>query len=448
MTERKKLSDAVTFLIERAHRHGAESAESFGVDSLSMSAECRLQKTESLEYAQTSGVDLRVFVGRRQAVVSSSILDEKTLDELAERAVEMARAVPEDPYCGLADPALLATEFPDADLCDPYVPTPEKLLETAMIAEEAALSVPGVTNSSGAGASYDGSEIIMASTSGFFRSYRRSGSSFSVSVVAEDKNGLKETDYDFSSAVYFSDLEPTEAIGKRAGERTVRRLGARKIDSGRMSILLEPRLAKGLVGTFASAINGAAVARGTSFLKDSLEAPVFADNVSILEDPHRRRSPASRPCDAEGLPTRERALVDRGILTTWLLDLRSARQLALEPTGHAARGLGGIPHPSASNLTLAGGTLTPEELMADITHGLYLTNLFGQGINMITGDYSRGASGFLIENGKITLPVHEITVAGNLKDMFRRLVPANDIELRSAVRAPTVRLDDISVAGK
>ena len=231
-------------------------------------------------------------------------------------------------------------------------------------------------------------------------------------------------------------------------ERTVRRLGARKIDSGRMSILLEPRLAKGLVGTFASAINGAAVARGTSFLKDSLEAPVFADNVSILEDPHRRRGPASRPCDAEGLPTRERALVDRGILTTWLLDLRSARQLALEPTGHAARGLGGIPHPSASNLTLAGGTLTPEELMADITHGLYLTNLFGQGINMITGDYSRGASGFLIENGKITLPVHEITVAGNLKDMFRRLVPANDIELRSAVRAPTVRLDDISVAGK
>lgn len=441
-------AEAVSFLIEQAKKYGADSAESFGVNSLSISAECRKQKTESLEYANTSGVDLRVFCGKRQAIISSSVLEKKTLDDLAERAVQMAKAVPEDPFCGLAEKNQQTVELADLDLFDPFVPTTEGLLELALKAENAALSVPGITESNGASAGYESSEIIMVSTTGSSRTYKRSSSSFSVSMLAEDADGNKETDYDYSAAVYFSDLEPAELIGKKAGERTVKRLGGQKISSGNMSILLEPRVARGLVGNFAAAINGSAIARGTSFLKDYMDKPVFCEKVSIMEEPHRKRGFASRPCDAEGIHTQTRALINKGILTTWLLDLRSARQLNLNPTGHATRGLGSMPHPSASNLALFGGTVSAKELMGDIKTGLYLTNLFGQGVNLITGDYSRGASGFLIENGEITTPVHEITVAGNLKEMFLNMSLADDLEYRSSINAPTVRIDNISVAGK
>ena len=215
-----------------------------------------------------------------------------------------------------------------------------------------------------------------------------------------------------------------------------------------MDVVLEPRLARGLIGTFAGAINGAGIARGTSFLKDCMESEIFPVALSIIENPYKRRGAASRPCDAEGLPCRQRALIDKGVLTSWLLDLHSARKLNLEPTGHAARGLGTNPHPSASNLTLTGGACSANELIADIKYGLYLTQLFGQGIDMITGDYSRGASGFLIENGQITTPVSEITIAGNLKKMFKNMAAANDLDDRYAVNAPTIRLFNMSVAGK
>lgn len=448
MTEMLSLSNAVDFLIEQARKAGADAAESFGVHSLTLSAECRLQKTENLEYAETSGVDLRVFCGKRPAVVSSSVLDKKTLSDLARRAVQMAKAVPEDPFCGLADPERQATDFPDLDLYDPAEQTTAALLDLALKTEDAALSVPGVTQSDGAAAGVEKSHIIMASSTGFRREYDRSSASVSVSVIAADAEGKKETDYDYSSAVYFSDLEDGEKIGKNAGQRAVRRLNPEKIPSRTMDVILEPRLARGLIGTFAGAINGAGIARGTSFLKDCMGQEIFPASLSLIENPHKKRGAASRPCDAEGLPCRQRALINNGVLTSWLLDLHAARKLSLEPTGHAARGLGANPHPSASNLTLTGGTVSPAELMADIKYGLYLTQLFGQGIDMITGDYSRGASGFLIENGQITTPVSEITIAGNLKNMFKNMAAANDLDDRHAVNAPTIRLFNMSVAGK
>ena len=448
MTETLSLSDATEFLIEQAKKYGADAAESFGADSMTVSAECRLQKTETLEYARTSAVDLRVFCGHRPAIVSSSVLKKEALRKLAERAVQMAKIVPEDPYCGLADSALQAKELPDLDMFDAEETTSQKLLDLALATEDAALSVKGVTHSDGAGAGVDKSHIIMASTTGFRREYDRSSASFSVSVIASDENGNKETDYDYSSAVYFSDLERPEIIGKNAGERAVKRLHSQKIASQTMDVIFEPRLARGLIGILTGAINGAAIARETSFLKDCLQTQILPEGLTLSEDPHRKRGLHSRPCDAEGLPCRKRALVDRGILTTWLLDLHSARKLNMAPTGHAARGLGSAPHPSASNLTLTGGTVSPEELIAGIKSGIYVTQLFGQGVNMITGDYSRGATGFLIENGKITVPVSEITVAGNLKDMFKNMIAANDLDERYAVNVPTLCLPQLSVAGK
>lgn len=442
------LQDAVSLLIERAKAFGADGAESFAANNLNISAECRLQKTESLEYAGTSGVDLRVFCGKRQAVVSSSVLDEKFLNELAERAVQMAKSVPEDAYAGLADADMLATEFPDLDLFDPNVPTTESLLETAMKTEAAGLDFRGISNSDGAAASYNRTEITMLSTSGFSRTVRLSASALSISLIAEDKNGNKETDYEYSSAVHAADLASPAAVGSKAAERTVGKLGAGKISSGEMSVVLEPRLSKGLLGHFSAAINGAAVARGTSFLKDDLNRRIFPENIRIVEEPLRKRGMNSRAFDSEGLPTAERAFVEDGVLKNWVLDLRSARQLNMKPTGNGVRGLGSIPHPGISNLTLYGGEGTLEDLIADIKKGIYVTELFGQGVNLITGDYSRGASGFLIENGKIASPVHEITVAGNLKEMFANLKAAGDLEFRYAVNAPSIRLDRMSVAGK
>ena len=375
-------------------------------------------------------------------------MEKEALTELAERAVQMAKVVPEDPYCGLADPDSQARTLPDLDMYDAEEKSAQQLLDLALETENAAMSVNGVSQSDGAGASIDKSHIIMASTTGFKREYYRSSASFSVSVIAAGDNGDREMDYDYSSAVYFSDLESPEKIGKSAGERAVKRLNPQKIASQTMNVVFEPRLARELIGTLTSAINGAAIARGTSFLKDCLHTQILPEELTLLEDPFKKRGLRSRPCDAEGLPCQPKALVEKGVLTTWLLDLHSAGKLNMAPTGHATRGLGGSPRPSASNLTLTGGKISPEELIKGIKNGIYVTQLFGQGINMITGDYSRGATGFLIENGKITVPVSEITVAGSLKDMFKNMIAANDLDERYAFNVPTLCLPQMSVAGK
>jgi PmbA protein len=442
------LLNILTDLIAQAKRAGADEADAIVVDGMSVSVTTRLGKLEHLERSEGGDIGLRVIVGKRQAIVASADRSAKALKELVARAVGMAKTVPEDPFIGLAAPEQLARKLPALDICDPTEQSAEALIARAQACEAAALAVKGVTNSEGASASWSRSHVAIATSAGFQRTYQSSGVSISASVIAGTAKTGMETDYDYSSAVYAADLRAPESVGRSAGERAVRKLGARKAKSQKVPIIFDPRAARGLVSHLLGAINGAAIARGTSFLKDAMGTEVFGPWVTIIEDPHRHRGLRSKPCDAEGLPNRRRQLIDNGVLTTWLLDLRAARQLKLEPTGHAARGPSSPPSPSATNVYMAAGPYTREALMADITDGLYVTDLIGQGVNTITGDYSRGAIGFWIRKGELTYPVNEVTIAGNLKSMFKRLTPASDLEFLYGIDAPTVRIDGMSLAGK
>jgi len=438
--------DLLHDLIGRALRQGADAADAVMFEGISLSHARRLGKTEKLERSEGRDLGLRVLIGKRQAMVSSSDRSTKMLDELVERTIAMARAVPEDPFIGLADPAEIAQDWPSLDMLDPVEPDAETLIERARAAEEAALAVNGVTNSEGAEAGWGSSRIALVASNGFAGGY--AGSSHGVSVAVIGGTGTKmERDYDFASAVYASDLRDPAEIGRNAGERTVRRLGARKMPTARVPVVFDPRVARSLISHLLGAISGPSIARGTSFLKDQLGQDIFPEAITITEDPHRMRGHRSKPFDAEGLPNRRRALIDSGVLTTWLLDLRSARQLEMHSTGHAARGTASPPSPAATNVWIEPGAATPAELMADIASGFYVTELMGMGVNGITGDYSRGAAGFWIENGQLAFPVSEMTVAGNLKDMFARLIAANDLEFRTGSDSPTLRIDDLTVAG-
>src|SRR5579883_2479946 len=423
--------DLLQDLIGRARHAGADAADAVYFEGTSLSHGRRLGKTEKLERSEGHDLGLRVFVGRQQAVVSSSDRSPKALEELVERAVAMARTVPEDPYCGLAEPEEAGIEV---------------LIERARAAEEAALAVSGVTNSEGAEAGWGRSRVVLAASNGFVGSYSGTSQGVSASVIAGAGGGM-ERDYDYASAVYAADLRDPAEIGKSAGERAVKRLGAKKMATGRCPVVFDPRVARGLVSALLGAISGPAIARGTSFLKDKLGERIFPEAITIIDDPHRPRGLRSKPFDAEGLANRRRAIIDKGVLTTWLLDLRSARQLGLKSTGHASRGTSSPPGPAPTNVWIEPGEVDPKALIADIKSGFYVTEMMGMGVNGVTGDYSRGAAGFWIDNGEIAFSVSEMTVAGNLKDMFLRLVAANDLEFRSGIDAPTLRIDDLTVAG-
>ena len=438
--------DFLADLIKKAIAAGADAADTIYGVSTSIAHSQRLGRIDKLERSEGHDLGLRVMVGRRQASVSSNDLDPATLDEMVQRAVAMAKAVPEDPHCGLADPDQIARDFPDLDLADPNEPSPETLIDRARAAEDAALAVDGITNSEGAEAHWGRTTVLLATSNGFAGTYSRTSHSVSAVALAGEGTAM-ERDYDYATAVHGEDLEDPEEIGRAAAERTLRRLNPRKAKTAQVPILFEPRVAASLIGHFAGAINGASVARGTSFLKDRLGEPVFPANVSIVDDPHRRRGLASKPFDGEGLANRLWTLVDGGILTTWLLDLATARQLGMAPTGHAARGSGGPPGPSTTNLHLAAGNAAPEDMIAEIDAGLYVHEVMGPGVNLVTGDYSRGCAGFWIEKGEIAYPVSEITIAGNLAEMFRNLSPASDLTFRRATNAPTVRVDGMTVAG-
>jgi PmbA protein len=438
--------DLLQDLVARAKKAGADAADAVLFEGVSLSHARRLGKVEKLERSESQDLGLRVLIGRQQAIVSSSDRTPKMLVELVERTLAMARAVPEDPFCGLADPHEITHDWPALDMLDPEEPSAETLIERARAAEETALAVKGVTNSEGAEAGWGRSRIALVASNGFAGGYAGSHHAVSVSVIGGTGQQM-ERDYDFANSVYAADLRDPAEIGKNAGERTVKRLGARKLPTCRCSVVLDPRVARGMISHMLGAISGPSIARGTSFLKDKLGQRIFPEAITITEDPHRRRGHRSKPFDAEGLPNHRRALVDKGVLTTWLLDLRSARQLGLKSTGHAARGTASPPSPAATNIWIEPGTQTPRELMADIASGFYVTELMGMGVNGLTGDYSRGAAGFWIENGELAFPVSEMTVAGNLNDMFARLVAANDLEFRVGADSPTLRIDDLTVAG-
>ena len=448
--DRAMETDALNFLddlVREARAQGADEADAVDIDSRSLEAAVRLGKIEHMERSELRKTGLRVLVGRRQAVVASADREPGTAAALVERAVAMARAAPEDPHAGLAEPALLASEWPELNLFDAEAPASEDLVRKAVEAEAAALDVAGVTNSEGAGASRSETRVALVSSNGFTGGYRRSGCGLSVSVLAGEGTAM-ESEYDWSQAVHASDLAEPAALGRNAGERAVRRLGPVKPETAVMPVVFEQRLAGRLVGALAGAINGAAVARGTSFLKDAMGEAVLKDHLSLIDDPGRRRGLGSRPFDAEGLPCTRRALVEDGVLRSWLLDLRSARQLGLPPTGNAARSAGSAPGPASSNLYMEPGPLAPEELIGEIETGLFVTALMGHGVDLVAGRYSQGAAGFAIRGGELAEPVSEITIAGDLREMLLGLDAADDLVFRGAVNAPTLRLDAMTVGGR
>ncbi|WP_431857420.1 TldD/PmbA family protein [Azospirillum sp.] len=438
--------DLLEGLVRRARAGGADAADAVAVDSVSLTAASRFGALERVNRAEAGTLGLRVFVGRRQAVVSSADRSPRALDELVERAVAMARAVPEDPFCGLADPGSVVRAWPDLDLCDPDEPDAGALAEQARAMEEGALAVPGVVNSRTVEARWSRSAAAIVASNGFAGSYARSQRSLLALVLAGDGTTM-ERDAEHDTTVYGADLRSPAEVGRKAGERAARRLTSRKVDSRKVPVVFEPRMASSLLDHLVAAVSGPAVARGTSFLKDRMGQAIFPDTVTIVDDPTVRRGLRSRPFDAEGAAVAPRAIVEDGRLASWLLDLRSARQLGLTTTGHAARGASSPPAPAPSNIYLAAGRRSRDSLLGEIKDGLYVTEMMGMGVNGVTGDYSRGASGFWIEDGQLAYPVSELTVAGNLKEMFLNLEAADDLERRTGMDAPTVRIDGMTVAG-
>lgn len=427
--------------VAHARKLGADAVHAVAADGRSTEISIIDGKIEKVEQSEARDISLKVYAGKSSASISGSVLTREAIHRLAETALNVARLAPPDPYAGVADPELLAKDIPDLDLAANDLPDPKGLEDLARRAEAAGLAITGVSKSGGAGASRSETTAGIVISNGFAQGYRRTGVGVSMSAVAGQGLGMQR-DYDYSSAIHFADLRDPETIGRTAGERAVKRLDSRKVKSQSVPVIYDRRVASGLIGHLLGAINGAAIARGTSFLKDRMGQEVFGPHITIVEDPFIKRGLGSRPFDGEGLACHKRNLIENGVLTGWVLDLRSARQLGLKPTGQGSRG-----GPSTSNVYLPPGEQSPEDQIRSISQGLYVTELIGSSINGVTGDYSRGASGFWIENGELTFPVSEITIAGNLKDMFRTIQPASNLEFRASVNAPNCLVEGLTIAG-
>jgi len=439
-----RLTDTVAKLVEAAKRAGADASDAVAIRSRSASVSVRLGKVEATEASESDDIALRVFVGKRVASVSATASSDAEV--LAERAVAMAKVSPEDPYQGLADKSRLAKDIRDLDLFDATEVSADRLREAALAAEAAALAFPGVTNSSGSGAGAGMGGLVLATSEGFLGSYMVTRFSRSVSVIAGEGTGM-ERDYDYSSRLHFADLAAPEEIGRKAAERAVKRLNPRKAQTGPVTVIYDPREARGLAGHLAGAINGASVARKTSFLRDMMGKEIAAAAITVTDDPLRVRGQASRPFDGEGVEGEALTMVEKGVLRHWTLSTSAARELGLETNGRGSRS-GSSVNPSSTNLAIEPGGTSPAELIASVGTGFYVTELFGQGVDLVTGEYSRGASGFWIENGELVYPVSEVTIAGNLRDMFLRMVPANDIDRNFSVAAPTIAIEGMTLAGR
>ena len=433
------------YVVEKSRQAGASAADVVIAQARALDVTYRQGRLEDTTHAQTTDLGLRVFINNRSSLVSSTDMSATALQELVARAMDMAQLAPPDPYCGLADKQHLAKTWPNLDLDDATTLDVPRLSDRAREMESCAYDVKGVTNSEGASAGWSHSCFTLATSEGFVGSQSFSSHGLSCSVIA-GKGSAMETDYDGHHTRHFSDLRAPSKIGTRAGERAVAKLNPSKARTLKAPVIFDARVSRSLLGHFAQAVSGTQVARGTTFLKDSMKKKIFPSTVVIMDDPHRLRGLSSRPFDDEGVKTQPIKLVDDGVLATWLLDSTSARQLSLTTTGHAARSVGGVPYPSASNLFMQAGTLSKQALMEDIQEGFYVTGLIGMGVNGVTGDYSRGAYGFWIEKGQCTYPVNEITIAGNLKDMFQHLTPADDLAFHYGVNAPCLRVEGMTIA--
>ncbi len=443
----KLAEKTLSSILDQAKAAGAEAADALMYYSVSSGVSWRMGKLEDIERSEGQDLGLRVMIGKRQACVSTTDLSDASLGELAKRCADMARTAPEDPYCGLAPSERLASApYAELDLGDFNEPSTDALKDLASGCEEAALAVKGVTNSSGSGAGYGEGQSWFATSDGFFGSSKGSHHSVSVSVLAQDDSGM-ETDYDYDSKAYAADMRGPAQIGQLAGERTVQRLSPRKVKSQTAPVLFDKRLSASLLGSLAGAVNGAAIARGVSFLKDKKGQRIFPEGVNVIDDPHIRRGMGSKPFDGEGVANARIDLVDNGVLTDWFLNSSQARQLGLESNARASRGTGSPPGSGSTNLYMEAGSLSFDDLVQEAGTGLLLTDMFGPQVNSNTGDYSVGCSGFWIENGKVGWPVSEITIAGNILEMFADLVPADDLEFRGSTNAPSLLIRSMTIAG-
>lgn len=436
-------------LLDAAKKAGAEAADALAVSGTSVSIDVLKGKLEHAERAEGVDLGLRVLVGRRQASVSASDISPATIAAMAERAVAMAREAPEDQTAGLADPAQLARDWDAAalELEDPAPePAPAALEEDARRAEAAALAVDGISQVQSASAGYGRREIFLAASNGFAGGYARTDRAISLAAIS-GTGAEMERDYNGESRIWQADLPSPEEIGRIAGERAASRFGSSQPPTGTYPVLFDERISSSLIGHLLMAINGTSIVRGSSFLRDKLGKQVLPEALSLVEDPHRPRISGSRPFDGEGLATRRRVLVENGVLTGWTLDLATARKLGMESTANAARGTSGAPSPSVSNVSLTPGKSTRDDLIRDMGTGLLVTSLIGSTVNPNTGDYSRGASGFWVENGEIVRPVNECTIAGNLIDMLLRIIPANDAEPHRSRQVPSLLVEGLTLAG-
>jgi PmbA protein len=444
--DQSALTDLAARLVEAARRAGADAADAVAVRSMSLAVEVRDGAVEEAERSESDDLGLRVLVGGRQALVSTNDTKGEAA-ALAGRAVAMARVAPEDRYAGLADRSALAHDIADLDLIDPELPATTQLEALARATEEAALAVDGVTKSGGASASAGIGGMVLVTSHGFRGAYLASHHNLSMVAIAGAGTGM-ERDYDFSSALHAADLDAADKVGRSAGERAAKRVNPRKVATRQVPVVFDPRVAGSLIGHLASALNGTAIVRKTSFLMDRMGERLFPPGIRIVDDPLRRRGLRSRPFDGEGVAGGPLALVEDGVLRSWLLDSATGRELGLPTTGHAQRGVSSTPSPGTTNLHLAAGDKTAQVLIADIADGFYVTDLIGMGANVVTGDYSRGAAGLWIENGALAFPVSEVTIAGHLRDIFANLEPANDLAFRYGTNAPTVRIEGLTVAGE
>jgi PmbA protein len=439
--------DFLQHILTRAKAKGASAADVMLVHSQNVAVTVRQKILERTEHSHSQDLGLRVFMGQRQAMVSCSYSPQVDIDDLVSRAIDMAELAPADPFAGLADAAQSLSGIQQGNIADDTVWRENDLLRLAATAEDAAQAVPGVTKTEGAEASTSQARIYLVNTQDFAGHYQQSAYAVSVSAIAGEGQAM-ERDYDYSGTVFAADLKPAAAIGKKAGERAVQRQNPRPIKTTALPVVFEARLAASLLRYLASAINGAGIARGTSFLKQDLGKMVFSPDITITDDPLRSRGLRSRPFDAEGLAAHKIDFIANGRLTGWVLDSRSARQLQMTSTGHAARGVSSQPSPGVTNFYLQPGKISPQDLLRQIGRGIYLTETMGMGVNLITGDYSQGASGFMIENGEIAYPISAFTVAGNLRQMFAQMIAADDLNFQYGIDSPTVAVGTMTIAGE
>ncbi|WP_371396006.1 TldD/PmbA family protein [Fretibacter rubidus] len=445
--DHRDLAPVLDRLLSKAMHYGAEHADVIATHGRSLSVAVRDKDLEDVDNSEGKDIGLRVIIGARQASVSSSDLSDASLDKLAERAVAMARLAPEDPYCGLADASLLEISPPDLGLFDAHVMSPEMLKDRALEMEATIASVDGVSQAEGCSASWSTSAIYFKTSHGFENGWRSSRHGTGGMAIAE-RDGHMERDYASEGTRWLEDLPSISSIGMDAATRAVARLGAKQLPSSAMPVIFERRVAGSLLSALINAISGTSIARGTSFLKDAINTPIFASDIEIIDDPLKRRGHASRPWDGEGVKVKRRALIDNGVLTTWLLNSGTAKQLGLKTTGHAMRGIGGPPGVGATNVYMQPGQLSPAVLMAEIETGLLVTDMFGPSLNPNTGDYSVGVSGIKIEGGARAHAVSEVTIAGNLRDMYKSLTPANDLVFDGSMVAPSLRIEGMTLAGE